>query len=69
MHQSVASESSPPAWNLAGLVLARSLLPSRTREGTMDGIYFKAIALLLLFPWALVALAVLGSLRRRRPSH
>jgi hypothetical protein len=35
----------------------------------MDGIYCKAIGFLLLVPWALVALAVVGSLRSRRLCH
>ncbi len=31
----------------------------------MDAIYFKIIALVLLFPWALLALALVGYLRAR----
>jgi len=36
----------------------------------MDGLYYKVIWTILLFPWSLVGLMVLGALRKnRRKAH
>lgn len=35
----------------------------------MDGLYYKVIGLILMFPWSLVALTVVGGLRRRHAAQ
>jgi hypothetical protein len=59
-----------------GCALARRLLASGataqgTPEAAVDTLYYQVIGLILLFPWALVGLTLLGSCRhrRRRPAR